>query len=45
MLALLILFSFLYRDMNKDKEAGELIDEDDVELGIDEDYLHLIKVC
>ena len=41
-----MVFSFLCRNTEKDKEAGEVInDEDDVELGVDEEYLHSIKVC
>ena len=43
---MVVVFSFLCRNTEKDKEAGELIDgEDEVELGVDEDYLHSVKVC
>ena len=45
MLGLVIVFSFLCRNTNKDEEPAEVIDENDVELGVDEDYLHSIKVC
>jgi hypothetical protein len=40
---LAIFFAFLIRDADKDKEAAEYLEDDDLELSGDEEYLHSIK--
>jgi hypothetical protein len=44
-LCLAIFFAFFFRNSNDDKEAKEFIDDNQVDLQNDEEYLHLHKVC
>jgi hypothetical protein len=45
-ISLAIIFAFFIRNTDKDKEAAEFIDEDQIEFdNDDEDYLHSIQVC
>ncbi len=40
-----IFFAFFFRNSNDDKEAKEYIDENQIDLNNDEEYLHSNKVC
>jgi hypothetical protein len=41
-----IFFAFFIRNSDKDKEAAEYLDNDNgLELGTDEEYLHFTEVC
>lgn len=44
-LCLAIFFAFFCRKSNDDKEADEYLDENQINLDADEEYLHSIKVC
>ena len=45
MIGLAIIFALCIRNVDKDKEAAEFIDEDHPELAGDEEYLHSLQVC
>jgi hypothetical protein len=40
-----LFFAFFFRNSNNDKEASEYIDENQIDLEDDEDYLHSSQVC
>jgi len=44
-LCLAIFFAFFFRNSNEDKEAKEYIDDNQIDLNYDEEYLHSNKVC
>jgi len=44
-ICLAIFFAFFCRNSNDDKEANELLDDNQLDLDNDEEYLHSIKVC
>jgi hypothetical protein len=44
-LCLAIFFAFFFRNANEDKEAKEYIDDNQIDLNHDEEYLHSNKVC
>ncbi|CAF4725311.1 unnamed protein product, partial [Rotaria magnacalcarata] len=42
---LTLLFAVFIRHKNEDEQAAEFIDDDNIELNDDEEYLHSIQVC
>ena len=40
-----IFFAFFFRNSNDDKEAKEFIDDNEINLNNDEEYLHSKQVC